>query len=164
MIKSHFVGTLFFWLSVDGSILSSSDALIREIFGFVPVSDTYWIRIRVGYGYKHTQSVSKQKKRFLYSGYGPDTVKIRPATSWIRGGKKRGKKIKEYKEILGRNKYCRRSPQVAPGPVTHPLVFSPLRFFVVLHLLCFSNLMFLFYLSFSSNSAMRILRSTAISL
>ena len=163
MIKSHFVGTLFFWLSVDGSILSSSDALIREIWlcthiGYILDTDTGGIWVQM-----YPERI-KAKKMFLYSGYGLDTVKIWLATSWIWGGKKREKKIKENKEILGRNKYCWRSPQVAPGPVTHPLVFSPLRFFVFLHLLCFSTLMFLFYLSSSSNSAMCILRSTAISL
>ena len=91
MIKSHFVGTLFFWLSVDGSILSSSDALIREIWlcthiGYILDTDTGGIWVQM-----YPERI-KAKKMFRYSGYGLDMVKIRLATSWIWGGKKREKK------------------------------------------------------------------------
>ena len=48
-------------------------------FGFVRISDMYRIRIRVGFGYKCSQSVSKQKKMFFfYLFFIPGTAQIRP--------------------------------------------------------------------------------------
>ena len=112
-------------------------------FGFVPISDMDRIRIRVGFGYKCSQSVSKQKKMFFFiifnSWYGPDTSMIWRAMSQTRERKEKGKKM-ENKEIwveISTAKGRWRLLQVTAGPGSHPLVGS------LLLLLCLSPHLFL---------------------
>ena len=91
MIKSHFVGTLFFWLSVDGSILPSSDALIREIWlctriGYVLDMDTGGIWVQT-----YPERIKAKKKVSLFwvrPRYGQDTASYIPDM----GRKEKGKK------------------------------------------------------------------------
>ena len=112
-------------------------------FGFVRISDMYRIWIRVGFGYKCSQSVSKQKKMFFFiifnSWYGPDTSMIWRAMSQTWERKEKGKKM-ENKEIwveISTAKGRRRLLQVTAGPGSHPLVGS------LLLLLCLSPHLFL---------------------
>ena len=127
-------------------------------FGSVPNSDMYRIQIQVGFGYKCSQSVSKQKKNvflfWVWPRYIHDTAGYIPDTGEERKGKKCGKQ-----RDLGRNKYCQRSLEVVTGhcrsrlpsprwlPAPASLSFSPFVSFIsFVFLLILNFFLFLSYL------------------